>query len=149
LRLTDRLVSGVVVNCEAMRRHLLEDEGVSAGRIQLCYNGIDTTRFFPSPVPRPPILADASAVIGCACVLRPEKGLPTLIDAFHLVRPHFPRTKLVLVGSGPMRSALEEQARSLGLSESVVFVPAQADVAVWMRSMDIFVLPSLSEALSN
>ena len=42
LRVTDRLVDGIVVNCEFVRRHLREDERVPAGLIHLCYNGIDT-----------------------------------------------------------------------------------------------------------
>ena len=47
LRLTDRLVDGIVVNCEFMRRHLRDEEKVPAGLIHLCYNGIDTGVFQP------------------------------------------------------------------------------------------------------
>jgi glycosyltransferase involved in cell wall biosynthesis len=44
---------------------------------------------------------------------------------------------------------LEQQAERLGIRSDVVFVPAQQDVASWLRSMDIFVLASESEAFSN
>lgn len=47
LRWTDKIVDAVVVNCEAMRHHMIEDEGFSAQRIELCYNGVDTREFFP------------------------------------------------------------------------------------------------------
>src|SRR6266851_4953185 len=41
VRMTDRLVDAVVVNCEYLKRHLEKDEHVPVGRIQLCYNGVD------------------------------------------------------------------------------------------------------------
>ena len=82
LRVTDHLVEAVVVNCEAMRRHLMDDEGVRAERLRTCYNGLDTERFRPLPKQRPAALAGASLVIGVVCALRPEKGLPILVEAF-------------------------------------------------------------------
>ncbi len=47
LRITDRLVDGIVVNCEFLRRHLRDEEKVPDGLIHLCYNGIDTRAFQP------------------------------------------------------------------------------------------------------
>jgi glycosyltransferase involved in cell wall biosynthesis len=55
----------------------------------------------------------------------------------------------VIVGSGPEQSGLEALAQELGISGQCLFQPAVADVAPWLRSIDIFVLPSLTEALSN
>ena len=48
-----------------------------------------------------------------------------------------------------MLEPLQSEARSLGIFEDCVFVPATQDVATWLRAIDIFVLPSLSEAFSN
>jgi len=148
-RFSDRLVDGVVVNCEAMRRHMLEDEKVPDRLLHVCYNWIDLDRFESSGKLRPGPLADASMVIGVVCALRPEKGLTTLIDAFALMRDAAPGLKLLIVGSGPMREALQARAREHSLGEQCVFQEAAADVRVWLREMDIFVLPSLSEAFSN
>jgi len=83
-------------------------------------------------------------VIGVVCALRPEKGLGLLMDAFHRVKASRPGVKLLIVGSGPMLGQLQ----SVGDADCH-FQPAQPDVAPWLRAMDIFVLPSLSEALSN
>jgi glycosyltransferase involved in cell wall biosynthesis len=79
------------------------------------------------------------------CALRPEKGLTTLIDAFAKVHG----AKLLIVGSGPMLGELEARARTLGLGDACRFQPAVARTAEWLRAIDVFVLPSLSEALSN
>lgn len=147
-RLTDRFVDGVVVNCEAMRAHLTRDEGVSDGRIFVCRNGIDVNIYHPAPVERPAFLK-SGLTIGVVCALRPEKGLGTLVEAFAQVQREFRDVKLVIVGSGSEEVPLKQRVASLGVSESCHFEPATRDVAQWLRCIDIFVLPSLSEALSN
>ena len=149
VRMTDRLADAVVVNCEYVRRHLVNDEHVPARRIELCYNGVDLETFHPLDVPRPPELPADALVIGVVCVLRPEKGLSTLLNGFARVRSSCAGIKLAIVGSGPMLEPLQSEARALGIFEDCVFVPATQQVTTWLRAIDIFVLPSLSEAFSN
>src|SRR6202041_2747638 len=83
------------------------------------------------------------------CVLRPEKGLPTLVEAFAAVRRLAPNMRLAIVGSGPVLPQLQTRARDLGVLDACIFQPTTRRVEDWLRSFDIFVLPSLSEALSN
>jgi L-malate glycosyltransferase len=149
VRITDRLVDAVVVNCEYLVRHLEKDEHVPAARIQLCYNGVDVEAFHTVDVPRPPELPADALVIGVVCVLRPEKGLSTLLKGFARVRQVRAGMKLAIAGSGSMLEPLQSEARALGIFDDCVFVPATSQVAAWLRAMDIFVLPSLSEAFSN
>ncbi len=82
VHIAHRIADGVVANCEAMRRHLIENYAVPGRKIHVCYNGLDTEVFRPAPAARPEALRDAELVIGTVCVLRPEKGLSTLVDAF-------------------------------------------------------------------
>ncbi len=147
LRVTDQMVDGIVVNCEHMRAHLIDDERVPPSLIHLCYNGIDLAVFHPERAPALP--HEDTVVIGVVCALRPEKGLADLIEAFARVHRNHANTRLLIVGSGPMLGELDALAESLGVRAWCRFEPKTADVAPWMRSMDIFVLPSLSEALSN
>jgi glycosyltransferase involved in cell wall biosynthesis len=149
LRVTDRIVDGIVVNCEAVRNHLIGDEGIEPERIRLCYNGLNTRQFFPArEAVRPNNLRDA-LIIGTVCVLRPEKGLHVLMQAFAIAVRQYPKMKLLIVGSGPVRGELETLAQRLGVHELVVFQPDTNDVALWLNRIDVFVLPSLSEAFSN
>jgi len=111
---TDRLVDGIVVNCEFLRRHLREEEKVPAGLIHLCYNGVDTGAFQPQRGARPESLRGASLVVGVVCGLRPEKGLGTLLEAFAAVHGLEPGMKLAIVGSGP---CLEDLQARLTASE--------------------------------
>jgi glycosyltransferase involved in cell wall biosynthesis len=145
----ERLAHGVVVNCEHIRRHLVEDANIPPEKIYLCRNGIDLDRFSRNGSPRPATLPAGSLVIGTVCVLRPEKGLTNLVDAFAMVHRAAPNLRLLFVGSGPMLPELQRHARELGVMEACIFEPTTSDVPAWLRHIDIFVLPSLSEALSN
>jgi len=143
LRVTDRLVDGIVVNCAAVRRDLVENDAVPPRLIHLCYNGLDPEVFYP-PAFRPP----GPVEIGIVCAVRPEKGLATLLEAFARLESRAD-VRLTIVGSGPALHDVQELASRLQLGRRCTFEPAIRDVAGRLRSMDIFVLPSLSEALSN
>jgi len=144
LSLCDRLAATTIVNCRAIEEHLVNDYHVRRDKIQLCYNGIDIAEFSPDGRSRRnPI------VIGGVYALRPEKSIETLIDAFALVRAGRPQIRLHITGSGSAEKSLRERIAALGIGESVLLNPACADVARRMREIDIFVLPSVSEALSN
>ncbi len=145
VRLSDRFTDGIVVNCEFMKRHLIEDEHVAPALIDVCYNGIDTERFTPADRAS----ADGPPRIGAVCALRPEKDLPTLLRAFALVRVAYPDAQLLILGSGPELPKLQSLAEDLALGGAIEFQPATADVIPSLRRMDVFVLPSVSEALSN
>jgi glycosyltransferase involved in cell wall biosynthesis len=146
---TDKIVDTVVVNCEAMRRQMIYNEHVSGERIEVCYNGVDTTEFYQLAAPKPSPVADASFVIGAICVLRPEKALDLLQEAFARIRYLKPGMKLLIVGSGPELPRLQANSWRLGLQDDCMFVPSTPLVAQFLRACDIFVLCSRSEAFSN
>lgn len=149
LKWVDRLSERVVVNCEALRRHLVTQHEVPAEKIELCYNGVDSEQFHAGPVVRLPEVAGAPFVIGTVCVLRPEKGLELLLRAFARVRQVIGGSKLLITGNGPELAKLEAQRDELGLGDAVVFKPAVSQVAPVMHSCDVFVSCSYSEAFSN
>ena len=150
LYLADARTDGVVVNCDALRRHRV---GWSSTRtpVHLCYNGLDARRFRRTPARARPAGIPADAlVIGAVCGLRPEKGLPVLLRAFAALRAVESNIFLVIVGDGSERVGLEALARELGIARQCRFEPTAADVVPWLSLMDIFVLPSgANEALSN
>ncbi len=145
LRITDRLADGIVVNCEAVRKEMIEQEGAPPKKVFLCHNGLDAPAF---PV-RDLEASPATVTIGVLCALRPEKDLLTLVNAFDRIRDVRPGLRLLIVGEGVLRGPLEQRVRELKLTGQCHFEPATSDVPGWLRQMDIFVLPSRSEALSN
>ena len=74
-----------------------------------------------------------------------EKNLPALLDALAMVSGRGRTFRLILIGDGPMRSELEDRVRDLRLSSEVEFAGFQQAPDKWVRSCDIFVLPSCAE----
>jgi glycosyltransferase involved in cell wall biosynthesis len=141
LPLIDRLSHAIVVNCRFLEGQLL-GEGVPASKLRVCYNGIDLPRFERETVAHP-------LTVGVVCALRSEKGLETLLEAFSLIQAAAPELRLLIVGDGPERASLERRAGQLGIREVCHFEPATSNVAYWLSQIDLFVLPSRSEAFSN
>ncbi len=78
--------------------------------------------------------------------LSPEKGHHILLDAMARLVADIP-VRLLLVGDGPERKNLEQQAESLGIASRVIFAGQQDNMRDWYEAIDLFVLPSLSEGL--
>lgn len=149
LRATDKISDIVVVNSKAVGRSLERDYKVPREKVYLCYNGVDSSEFFPRETERPEFLRNASVVVGSVCVMRPEKRMDWLIRAFAGVQGADPQAMLLLVGSGPEKDRLEALASDVGIAGKVVFIPGQAQVADWMRTIDIYVNASVSESFPN
>lgn len=141
-----RLATHLLVNSEAVKERVVQYQGVRPDRITVILNGVDLARFSPSNgTPR----NGSSLVVGTLSNLRPEKGLADLIRAVGIVRDQWPDVRLVIWGEGPLRGELEDLARSLGLMRSVALLGSTTTPEAALRDLDIFVLPSLSEACSN
>ncbi len=145
-----RRLSRVVAVSAAIEAELLA-HGFAPDRIARIPNGVDVGRFAPAPDPE---AARAQAGLGPETVLflgrlSPEKGLDAALSAWSRVAPRHPGARLVLVGDGSARSSLEAQARTLGLGETVRFLPERSDPEVVLRASQIFLLPSRSEGMSN
>jgi glycosyltransferase involved in cell wall biosynthesis len=149
LGFADKMARRIVVNSQAVLEDLVSNHGVPRTKLVLVYNGVDTSMFYPAEKFRPAGVEDAPVVIGTIAVLRPEKQLHLLIEAFSRVRHLRPGVKLLMVGSGDEEARLRRLAEELRVSEDVLWVPNQSDVAKWMRAIDIFVLSSLSESFPN
>jgi L-malate glycosyltransferase len=76
------------------------------------------------------------------------KRVDVLLEASALVARRRPSLRVAIVGDGPLRKELEDQAGDLGLGRNVVFLGHRNDVAEWLRRARIFVLTSDSEGLA-
>jgi glycosyltransferase involved in cell wall biosynthesis len=89
--------------------------------------------------------AERDFAIGTVTRLHDSKGNEYLIDAARQVVDRRPNAKFFLAGEGPLREALEVQARALGLGDRFVFVGFVRDVALLLSAFDLSVFPSLWE----
>jgi L-malate glycosyltransferase len=88
-------------------------------------------------------------LLGCVGVLLPDKGQEWLIRSLVAVKKEFAGTKLLLAGDGPCRARLKSLARNLGLKDDVIFAGFVKDVEMVYAALDVFLLPSMFEALNN
>jgi glycosyltransferase involved in cell wall biosynthesis len=81
--------------------------------------------------------------------LSEKKGQADLLEAAARVMEYVPGVRLRLVGDGPLRAALEARASALGIHDRVDFAGAIPDGVRTLADMDVFVLPSHMEGMSN
>jgi len=86
-------------------------------------------------------------VVGAVGRLTPVKGLQFLLRAAPEVVRENPDVLFLFVGDGPERQALEDEAKSLGIQNSVCFLGVREDIPELLSSMDVLAMPSLSEAM--
>jgi L-malate glycosyltransferase len=150
LRKRDR----VVAVGEAVRRALIQNEGIAPHRVGVIYNGIPLERFGPQPTP------SERAAIREAIGLRPDdlvliqvarldylKDHATAIRTVERVSTRCSRARLVLVGDGPERKTIAEMVRERGLEDHVRLLGQRDDIPRLMGASDIVFLTSISEGI--
>lgn len=138
----------VVVLSDFMRRRIIECHRLEAERMLMIPPGVDARMFSPIPdyrLARPALyLQRDQFVLFTVRNLVPRMGLDALISAMARVRQSIPRARLLIGGSGPLRSALEAQVAALHLDGCVKFlgfVPENV-LPEYYRAADLFVLPT-------
>lgn len=107
----------------------------AAAHVRLVRHGV------PRPAGEPTFARDA--LILAVGRLQPKKGFLTLVEACALLAERQLRFRCVIVGEGPERAALEAALRQRGLAGQVELAGAQtqAQIAAWLRTARLFVLP--------
>jgi glycosyltransferase involved in cell wall biosynthesis len=143
-----RAAARIVTGSEAIRQLLVRDQGFDGRRIVSVPTGIDLGHFRPGDRAQARhaigLPDDDLPVIGIVASLRRAKGHHLLIDAMAgLSMP----VRLLVIGDGAQRAALEKQADSALPPGRVLFAGSQADVLPWLQALDAFVLPTLHEGI--
>lgn len=150
VRLTHALLCSahavVVVLSSGMKDYLIAND-FSMPHVQVIPNGVDTSRFKPTPATTTP--AEQAQVVVCVSRLSYEKGIDVLLQAWRVVCDQAPQARLVIVGTGPLQSQLERMTLALGIAESVEFTGLQHDVVAQLQRGGLAVLPSRVEGMSN
>jgi glycosyltransferase involved in cell wall biosynthesis len=116
-RLTPKIDQLIAVSKAIVRK--IEDEGRVGAPVTLIYNGVDLQRYVDQDacctLPEEYGIPDGAPIVGVVARLEPEKGHPTLLEAWPSVLDRVPNAHLLIVGEGSRRDALEAQAADLGL----------------------------------
>ena len=141
-----------------LEQWLKKTVGVPAVKVEQLYNGVDSQRFSPDtsndlPLEDEAFFAPDSIVIGTAGRMMTVKDQPTLVRAFidllGLLPEKREKLRLVLIGDGPLRQECEELITDAGINQQCWLTGSRDDVPQLMRRLNLFVLPSLAEGISN
>jgi sugar transferase (PEP-CTERM/EpsH1 system associated) len=157
-RLLRPLVGHFIAVSADLERWLIETIGAGRARVSQIANGVDSTHFHPRLGP-PAALGphgfqgDNTFVIGSVGRMVAVKDFATLVTAFlslleQRVAGH-ERLRLVIVGDGPTRRDCLDRLAAAGVASRAWLPGERSDIAQLMRTMDLFVLPSLAEGSSN
>lgn len=140
----------IIVDTDAVRSDGLRHHIAPPEKIHTIHMGIDIRRFSPEKVDGEGTRKEwgfgaDEMVVGTVARLVPDKGLDCLLDAAARVTQRHPRVRFLVVGGGPLHSALEQKARNLGIADRVIFAGVRSDIPQQLAAMDLFVLPTRRE----
>jgi len=141
---------------QAIETYLTGPVGLDAARVQRICNGVDTQRFSPARGEPPadwPFRRGEHLVVGAVGRMQAVKDPLNLVEAFVQLRERcpadWPRLRLAMLGGGPLLEAARARLQQAGLAEQAWLPGDRADVAALLPQVDLFVLPSQAEGISN
>jgi glycosyltransferase involved in cell wall biosynthesis len=152
-RLLQHRAETMIASSQAVRQSFIQ-RGIRPAKIAVIYNSVDFARF--DAVDRETARRamrqafgwdEGHFVVGTVARLERVKGIDRLIDAAKAVAEAIPQARFLVVGDGPQREDLLSRVRRLELGERCIFTGLRSDVPQILPAFDLFVLPSLSEAL--
>ena len=137
---------------ELAGRYLFGNKTFNKGEVKIIRNAIDVERFKFDPEARKRLrkefgFTEDDYVVGNFGRLDPAKNQVFLVEAFAELKKKKPNAKLLIVGDGPLRSAIKKKAEKLGVAESVRMEPRRDDINKCYSALDVFAFPSLYEGL--
>lgn len=132
-------------------RDVFGQEAMQAGKVIVIYNAIDVERFTYNEKVRQETRTElgisGALVLGHVGRFEYQKNHPYLLEVFAAVCKERPDARLLLLGDGEDRPAMEEKCRQLGIAGQVRFLGNRRDAQRFYQAMDVFLLPSFFEGL--
>ena len=144
----------VISVSEEAREYHLHISGTTADRVSTIYNGIDLSGFLSldRELEREAVrtefgIPSDANLLTTVAVLRPQKGIQFMIRALPEVLASNSNTYYLVIGDGSHRNTLIEEAKKSNINHRVIFAGMRKDITCLLAASDIFVLPTLTEAL--
>lgn len=150
--ITSRLADRLIAVSQEVQDYAIRYGLGSSGRIVTIPNAIPLERFERNPILGEEIrrefhISDSAPLIGIVARLTQQKDHATFLQAAARISEVQPDSRFLIVGEGPLRETLVDQARSLGLSEVVIFCGGRPDMQAIYSSLDVLVFSSRWEGL--
>ncbi len=142
-----RWCDAIVCNSHAAAETLLK-RGIREGAVVVIGNGLPASCFAETApaLPKRPGLLRVGMIARMNSAAKNHRGF---LRAAARIAARFPDVDFVLAGDGPLLKDLEREAKELGLESRVSFLGDRRDISAVLASLDISVMPSSSESLSN
>jgi len=144
----------IIAVSEEARLFYIKTSNESPQKVTTIYNGIDLTNFINVDAHQERLkvreelgIPPEANLLTTVAVLRPLKGIQFMIQALPAILVANPNVYYLIVGSGSHYDALVEEVDKAGVKERVIFAGLRSDIPQIMAASDIFVLPTLTEAL--
>jgi len=152
-RFVNIFVDKIIVNSEAVKNRLIEQENVNSNKINIIYNGVDL-EYFRQDRNTQQIrerfgIAPSEFVVGSIANFNPIKGGNFFLETCYLLLKEGINVKFLLIGAGPLLKKYEDMVGRLAISQKVIFTGNIKNVNELLSIMDISVNSSLSEGFSN
>jgi glycosyltransferase involved in cell wall biosynthesis len=151
-RILSRRATKLVCVASSQRDSILRHHRFSPQKVVIIPNGVGASPFGDNEEVRRGKRAELGLstgdfVVGTVCVLSEQKGIEYLLEAAGDLSSRCAGMRFLVVGSGPLEKELREKSRRLGLSDRVVFTGWRSDIEQILAAIDVFVMPSLWEAM--
>jgi len=151
-KISATLLHTTICVSDALRTYLIKELGFPAKKTKTIHNGISLSEFVPFDSNMGEIrgrlrLRPDEFVLVCVARLSKQKGIDILLQAVARALRNGIRCKCVIVGDGPLKDELLEQARTLELSGHVFFEGFHEDIRPYLQAATVFVLTSRGEGL--
>jgi len=149
-KFSEIFVDNFIVVSNALIKFLITKRRLPSSRIHRIYNGIELKYYTPSSINKNNLRNELKInsdiiVIGAIGRLVWQKGFEYFIQSIPEVIKHYPNSKVLIVGEGPLEDRLKAQGSRLKVQNNLIFTGFRDDIKEVLSSIDILVIPSLLE----
>lgn len=157
-RLLNIIIHKFITVSKDLEHWLVDNVGINRRKVSQIYNGVDLERFSSTTngasIITPKGFIDSNTfIVGTVGRMAEVKDQSSLVTAFKFLVEHQPdlrsRLRLMIIGDGPLFEQIRAQVDTSGLSDIVWLTGNRDDVPELLNLMDLFVLTSLGEGISN
>ncbi len=144
-----QVTAGIAIS-EALRQFVISKEFAPPDRVHTVHYGLDAASLQPTPDARAKLcqelgLPTHAPLVGSVCRLTEQKGLTHAIRAFWQITEQAGGAHYVIVGDGPLREALQQEAKGFKIDHRVHFLGWRNDAIDLIAALDVLLIPSLWE----
>jgi glycosyltransferase involved in cell wall biosynthesis len=150
-RILSHFVDKVVAVSESVKQDLIYYEKMNPKKITILWNGIDPKKFNckinEKEKKKELNIENRYPILGVGVRLTKQKGIIYLLKAIPRIISEYPKTILIIAGSGDQEKKLKQEAIKLQIDKHVRFLGPRLDIPEVLSILNIYVLPSLWEGM--